>query len=314
MAKYREDLPQIEGGIFLTDGGLETTLIFNEGLNLPEFAAFDLLKNDEGREKLNQYFSGYAEIARKNKIGFILESPTWRASSIWGEKLGYSNKNLKDFNHKAIELLQEVRGKFENEETQIVISGCIGPMSDNYDPKILVSEDEAQGYHSQQIASFAETEADMISAFTMSNVTEAIGVTRAAVEAKMPVVISFAVEPDGKLPSGVTLQDAIKKVDDATDEAPAYYMINCAHSLHFNRVLVQNNRYIQRIRGIRAHSSNKSRAELKAAKEADYGNPNEIGYHYYELTLKLYQLNVFGGCCGTNLNHAKAICKSCIHD
>lgn len=262
MPKYRESLPQLEGDIYLTDGGLETTLIYKEGLELPQGAAFDLLKNEDGRNKLLQYFEGYIEIATKNRVGFILESPTWRASSAWGEKLGYSDKELAEFNQQSIELLQRLRDKHETERSPIVISGCIGPMGEAYKADTQVSEKDAENYHRQQILTFAETQADMVSAFTMTSSTEAIGVTRAAMEAKIPVVISFTVETDGKLPSGELLKDAIKKVDDATDEAPAYFMINCAHPLHFNMVLEPNNLSIQRIRGVRIHGSTKGHAKL----------------------------------------------------
>src|SRR5512145_2276083 len=90
MSQYRRRLPQLEGGLFLTDGGIETTLIFHDRLELPHFAAFHLLKNEAGTAALRRYFARYAEIASANGTGFILESPTWRASSDWGEKLGYS--------------------------------------------------------------------------------------------------------------------------------------------------------------------------------------------------------------------------------
>ncbi len=170
MAKYRTNLPQLSGDIFLTDGGLETTLIFHDGIELPEFAAFDLLKNDEGRERLYKYFATYVDIARDNSVGFILESATWRASSDWGEKLGYSKEALADINHKAIELLQDIRNEYENEKTRIVISGCIGPRGDGYNPADIMSEEEAERYHTLQIETFCKTNADFVSAITMTNV------------------------------------------------------------------------------------------------------------------------------------------------
>lgn len=83
MAKYRKELPQLSGGIFLTDGGIETTLVFHEGLELPHFAAFHLLKDKKGEAVLRRYFRTYATIARDYEVGFILEAPTWRANSDW---------------------------------------------------------------------------------------------------------------------------------------------------------------------------------------------------------------------------------------
>ena len=201
MVKYRKNLPQLNGEKFLTDGGLETILVFHEGLELPQFAAFALLKNDNGREQLYKYYSTYAAIARDHKVGFILESDTWRASSEWGKKLGYSKEALVDINRKAIELLQDIRTEYENENSKMVISGCIGSKGDGYNPTDMMSEEEAERYHTVQIETFSETQADLVSAFTMTNTAEVIGLTRAAKSAGMPVVISFTVETDGKLPS-----------------------------------------------------------------------------------------------------------------
>ena len=312
MAKYRTGLPQLNGGIFLTDGGLETTLIFHDGIELPEFAAFDLLKNDQGREKLNQYFSSYAAIAREHKVGLVLESATWRASSGWGEKLGYSKEALADINHKAIESLKDIRDKYENEETRVVIGGCIGPKGDGYQPDEMMTEEESESYHAIQIETLRETDADFISALTMTTVEEAVGLTRAARSAGMPVVISFTVETDGRLPSGQALKEAIEKVDAATGNSPAYYMVNCAHPTHFADVLTPGEPWVERIRGIRANASTKSHAELDEAEVLDDGNPEEFGCQYRELTGRLHHINVLGGCCGTDHRHIVEVCKACV--
>jgi len=310
MAKYRKNLPQLNGEKFLTDGGLETILVFHEGLELPQFAAFALLKNDNGREQLYKYYSTYAAIARDHKVGFILESDTWRASSEWGKKLGYSKEALVDINRKAIELLQDIRIEYENKKSKMVISGCIGSQGDGYNPTNMMSEEEAERYHTVQIETFSETQADLVSAFTMTNTAEVIGLTRAAKSAGMPVVISFTVETDGKLPSGQTLKEAIEKVDKETDNTPVYYMINCAHPTHFEGALASGESWVQRIRGIRANASTKSHAELDGAEELDDGNPVELGRQYKELTGRLHHINVLGGCCGTDHRHVKEICKA----
>jgi S-methylmethionine-dependent homocysteine/selenocysteine methylase len=310
MAKYRKNLPQLNGEKFLTDGGLETILVFHEGLELPEFAAFVLLKNDDGRERLYKYYSTYAAIARDHKVGFILESDTWRASSEWGKKLGYSKEALVDINRKAIELLQDIRIEYENEKSKMVISGCIGSRGDGYNPTNMMGEEEAERYHTLQIETFSETQADLVSAFTMTNTAEVIGLTRAAKSAGMPVVISFTVETDGKLPSGQTLKEAIEKVDKKTDNTPVYYMINCAHPTHFEGALASGESWVQRIRGLRANASTKSHAELDGAEELDDGNPVELGRQYKELTGRLHHLNVLGGCCGTDHRHVEEICKA----
>jgi S-methylmethionine-dependent homocysteine/selenocysteine methylase len=310
MAKYRKNLPQLNGDRYLTDGGLETTLIFHGGIDLPEFAAFDLLKNDDGRKRLYRYYSTYAAIASKHELGFILESATWRASSEWGKKLGYSKEDLVDMNHRAIELLQDIRTEYENGKSKMVISGCIGSQGDGYNPNGMISEEQAERYHTEQIETFNETQADFVSALTITNTAEAIGLTRAAKSADMPVVISFTVETDGKLPSGQTLKEAIKTVDRETDNTPAYYMVNCAHPTHFEDTLVPGESWVKRIRGIRANASTKSHAELDEAEELDAGNPLELGRQYRELTDRFHHLNILGGCCGTDHRHVEEICKA----
>jgi S-methylmethionine-dependent homocysteine/selenocysteine methylase len=312
MARYRNQLPQLSGGLFLTDGGLETTLIFHEGLALPYFAAFDLLTHDEGYAVLQKYFRTYADMARRYAVGCILESATWRANPDWGAKLGYSATVLAELNRKAITLLQDIRDAYEQGTAPMVISGCIGPRGDGYNPAVLMTEGDAERYHTMQAVTFRDTEADMLTAITMTYAAEAIGVTRAAQAANIPVVISFTVETDGRLPTGQTLQEAVEQVDDATGRGPAYYMINCAHPTHFVGTLTAGELWLDRIRGLRANASTKSHAELDEATELDDGNPVELGLQYRELKAKLPQVNVLGGCCGTDHRHVAEIGKVCL--
>ena len=312
MANYRQNLPQLDNnGIFLTDGGIETTLIFHEGFDLPYFAAFDLLKSEAGRDALYNYFSTCAAIANRNGVGFVLESATWRASVDWAEKLGYTWDELVEANQEAIAILEDVRDEYETSNSKMVISGCIGPRGDGYSPAEQMTIDEAQMYHIAQIETFAQTSADMVTAITMTYTDEAIGLTQAAKTMGMPVAISFTVETDGRLPSGETLQEAIEKVDAVTDAYPAYYMINCAHPSHFDHVL-GDEAWVDRIQGLRANASVKSHAELDEAEELDDGNPHELGHQYQMLIERLPNLKVLGGCCGTDHRHIEQICLACV--
>jgi len=303
---HRTELPQLGDQVFLTDGGIETTLIFHEGLDLPLFAAFDLLKDDEGTEALRRYYEPYLELARERGLGFVLESPTWRASPRWAGELGYSADQLDDLNRRAIALMEQLRDAHEG-SGPIVISGCIGPQGDGYDPQGMLSADEARAYHSVQIGTFADTSADMVCAITMTYADEATGVTRAALDAGLPAAISFTLETDGRLPSGQGLGEAIEQVDAETDSGPAYYMINCAHPTHFDSVIEGGAPWAGRIRGLRANASTKSHAELDEAEELDEGDPDDLGPRYAALRGKLPNLNVLGGCCGTDHRHVCAV-------
>jgi S-methylmethionine-dependent homocysteine/selenocysteine methylase len=310
MSKYRNSLPQLGGKLFITDGGLETTLVFHDGRELPYFAAFDLLKTIEGSKRLENYYRQYAEIARNNNAGFVLESATWRASADWGNLMGYSPAALNAINRQAVEMLDELRNELETENSPMVVSGCIGPRGDGYQPDSFMSVEQAKAYHSPQIKSIASSTADMVTAMTINYVEEAIAIVQAAEEESIPVVISFTVETDGHLPSGMTLKHAIEKVDEATDSAAAYFMINCAHPEHFERELGGDESWLQRIHGIRANASNRSHAELDACEELDDGDPEALGKAYQAFSKNLKQLNVFGGCCGTDHRHIEAICKA----
>ena len=303
-------LPQLGRELFLTDGGIETTLIFHRGLDLPEFAAFPLLEDAEGREALRAYYEPYLRLAREHGSGFVLESPTWRASPRWGKALGYDEAQLDELNRRAIGLMGKLRAEHGPVGGDIVISGCIGPHDDGYDPASKLSAGEAQAYHATQIGTFADAGADMVTAVTLTYAEEAIGVVRAAAAAGVPAAVSFTLETDGRLPSGQALSEAIAQVDRETDPGPAYYMINCVHPTHFEDVLDPDAPWTSRIRGLRANASTKSHAELDEATELDVGDPADLAARYAALRDRLPGLTVLGGCCGTDERHVAEIARA----
>ena len=310
-AAYRHRLPQENGGLFLTDGGLETCLIFDDGLELPLFAAFPLMRDAKGRRALTHYYERFIEIARRNALGFVLESPTWRASADWGARLGYSIAEISAANTDAITLMQEMREAHEAPASPMVVSGCIGPRGDGYVPGEIMSEETAEAYHSLQVDAFADAGADMVGAITMTNTSEAIGIARAARRAGMPVAISFTVETDGRLPTGQALSEAIALVDEATTSAPAYYMLNCAHPSHFEGAIDPEQPWTQRLRGLRANASRRSHRELNDSPDLDAGDPVELAHQYRDIVRANPQINVLGGCCGTDHRHVECIALAC---
>jgi homocysteine S-methyltransferase len=301
-------LPQTLGGWFLTDGGIETTLIYQDGLELPEFAAFVLLDGAEGREALRRYYRRYLEIAAAARgAGFVLESPTWRAGFDWGRKLGHDERAMQRFNRDAVELMHELRREYAARiGGAIVVSGCIGPRGDGYQPGAPMTGDDAMRAHLPQARALAAAGADMLTAVTMTTSGEAIGVARAAEQVGLPCAISFTVETDGRLPSGDSLREAIETTDRETGARPAYYMVNCAHPTHFEAVL-EGGAFTQRIRGVRANASTLSHAELDVMTSLDSGDPADFGERHRRLRAKLPNLNVVGGCCGTDHRHIAAL-------
>ncbi len=309
MALYRDALPQLSGDLFLMDAGLETDIIFNHGVDIPEFAAHTLLPDPKGREVLATYLRGFLGLAKTTGTGLILDSQTWKAHMHWAKDLGASEEDLRQANHDSVAFISDLRNEFSANEKPILLSGLIGPRGDAYAPEEAVAADEAERYHAKQIGWLAETDVDMVTALTFTQSDEAIGVVRAAKKAGLPIVVSFTVETDGKLPTGQPLGEAIRAVDDATDQATAYFMVNCAHPDHFFHVL-DDETWTRRIHGIRCNASRQSHAELDACEVLDDGNPVELGGQYRVIKDRMPWLNVFGGCCGSDLRHVKQIAKA----
>jgi S-methylmethionine-dependent homocysteine/selenocysteine methylase len=303
-------LPQLSGSMMLTDGGLETDLIFHRGFTLEQFAAFPLLGTDAGRAALCDYYTAYIEIADAMGVGVVLESPTWRANPDWGPLLGYDPQALDEANGDAIALMCDLRARHADHAGPLVVSGCIGPRGDGYVVGEAMDPDEARAYHQRQIGVFAASGADMVTAITMTSAEEAIGVVRAAQVVNIPVVVSFTVETDGRLPSGQALPDAIRQVDESTDLGAAYFMINCAHPSHFAHVIEPGADWAGRIMGLRANASVLSHAELDQAEELDEGDPQELGQDHAALRALLPNVKVLGGCCGTDHRHVSEIARA----
>lgn len=310
MTKHSIRIPQLDGGFFLTDGGLETDLMFNHGVEIPEFAAHTLLADSKGREAMANYFRGFLSLARDMDAGYILDSQTWKAHMHWADALGANEAELRAVNHASVDMIVQLRKEFSDNAKPIVLNAVIGPQGDAYAPEAEVAAHQAEEYHSKQIGWLAETPVDMVTALTFTQSDEAIGLVRAAVAAKLPVVVSFTVETEGDLPTGQPLSEAITAVDEATDSAAAYFMVNCAHPDHFLHVLEDDQAWASRIRGVRANASRKSHAELDESTTLDDGNPDELAAQYQLIGEKLPNLNVYGGCCGSDLRHVVAIANA----
>ncbi|HEX9682238.1 MAG TPA: homocysteine S-methyltransferase family protein [Acidimicrobiales bacterium] len=307
---HRHDLPQARGDRLLTDGGLETTLIFHRGFELPEFAAFPLLDTHDGRAALVDYFRSYLDIAVAHGVGIVLETPTWRASADWGALIGYDAAALRQVNTAAVDLLRDLRSRYESDDTPVVISGCVGPRGDGYVAGEEMTPEEADSYHRTQVQTFADAGADLVTFVTATSSSEAIGFLRAAERAGIPAVVSFTVETDGRIPAGQPLAAAIEQVDADTGSFATCFGINCAHPDHFSAELTGAT-WEQRIGLLRANASRRSHEELDEADELDAGDAAELAQLYRRLRDVLPNLNVMGGCCGTDDSHIAAIAETC---
>jgi homocysteine S-methyltransferase len=295
---------------YVTDGGIETDLIFHHGVEAPEFAIFPLVEDDHGRELLTRYYDGYARIAAKADAGLTLDAPTWRANPDWAAKLGYDAAALDRVNRAAIEFLQGLRESYASRYglTDVKVGGLHGPRGDGYVAGEDADPDEAAEYHSAQVRAAAAAGADQVSVLTMTGAGEAIGFVRAVRDVGLPAAVAFTVETDGRLPDGTTLRDAIARVD--AEAAPDYFIVNCAHPTHVAPGLDgggDGGAWLGRIEGLRPNASRMSHAELDEAPELDEGNPDELAEGVDSLRAALPNLRIVGGCCGTDSRHVAAL-------
>jgi homocysteine S-methyltransferase len=303
------NLPRLGGAPFLTDAGLETYLIFHDGFELPQFASFTLLNDPVGVEGLAAYYRRFLALAAAYDAGFVLDAPSWRASPDWGTALGYDQARLAAANTAGIELIAGLRAETSGQQ-DVVLNLPIGPRGDGYDPGTMMSAAEARAYHAWQIEVAADAGVEIVTALTMTYLEEAQGIAMAAADAGLAAVVSFTVETDGRLPTGMALAEAVKRTDDMAGGI-AYHMINCAHPSHFAAVL-DDSELAARIGGLRANASRMSHAELDEAAELDEGNPDELGRDYAALLSALPHLCVLGGCCGTDHRHVDAMARECL--
>lgn len=288
---------------YVSDGGLETDLIFNRGTDLPEFASFPLLEDAAGRDLLRAYYDEYAEVARRSGAGLTLESPTWRANPDWGARVGYDAAGLDRANRAAIEFLSELAESYDD-LADVRIIGAIGPRGDGYVAGETADPDEAAEYHRGQVGALADAGADLVAAYTLTGPEEGIGVVRAARQAGVPVLIGFTVETDGLLPDGTSLHEAVSRVE--AQDAPDGFIVNCAHPTHIAPALVDGD-WLGRIVQVNPNASTLSHAELDAAENLDAGDIDLLAASYDVLRAKLPNLRVVGGCCGTDARHVGAL-------
>lgn len=311
MSKLHHDIFALGGDTLLTDGGLETTLLFQDGIDLPHFAAFPLVDTAEGRAALRRYFTGFLALAAESGLGFVLDTPTWRANADWGPRLGYDREALRRVNLDSVAFVAELRDEWAPRVSPLLIDGVIGPRGDGYQDGRM-DPAEAEDYHAFQAEAFAAAGVDLVSAITMTTIGEAVGIARAAQAQGLPHVVSFTVETNGRLVGGATLREAVERTEEATGGSPLWYMVNCAHPTHFAGALERGEGWTARLGGIRANASTLSHAELDEATELHAGDPADLGRRYRELRDRFPGLRVLGGCCGTDHRHVEAMRDACL--
>lgn len=298
-------LPDVAAG-WVTDAGLETDLIFHRGIDLPDFAAFPLVEDEQGRRELDSYYRGFVEVAAGAGAGLLLETPTWRANPDWGARLGYDAEALRRVNVRAVEALRALAAEVRDRVADVQVVGSVGPRGDGYVAG-EVDADQAADYHRAQLAAFAEAGADLATAYTLTTVAEAIGVVRAGGDVGLPVAVAFTVETDGRLPDGTPLGAAVTALDEQTAAGAAHLLVNCAHPDHVAGGIDDGAPWLARVAGVRVNSSRLSHAELDEAEELDEGDLADLAATTRALLDRLPAARIVGGCCGTDVRHVAAM-------
>lgn len=296
-------LPGTHEQTYLVYAGTGTDLLFNRGIDLPGFASFPLLRNPETRGILAQQMQDLVDLSGRHGMGCILDTPTWMANRDRAAQVGTPAEDISAINRDAVALMDAVRQGSGRDD--VLVSACVGPRHDPHGGAAPMAVSEAQDYHMEQLAALIGTAVDLVIAYTFNKPDEAAGCVLAAKALGLPIIVSFVVETDGKLDDGTPLDGAIARVDTATDAAPLFYMVNCAHPSHFSSVLTGH----PRLRGAIANASKCSHAELDGSETLDDGDPNALGREIAELVRQSPALCVLGGCCGTDMRHLDRIAE-----
>ncbi len=303
-------LPQLTGKLCLTEGGIETYMQYKKGHAFRHFCLFDLMDRPEARADLRTYHEDLIKVALKHKVGAILDGVHYRTSRDWGELLGYSKQGLKEVVIQGIEFYKDLARQYQTADSPMPVSGVVGPRGDAYKVGRIMSADEAEDYHAEQLETMKQAGADFATALTFSQVDEAIGVVRAAQAIDLPVVVSFALGAGGRLKTGVDLSDAIETVDEATGNGPVYFMINCTHPVDFAPAFKAPGPWVKRLCGLRPNASSLAHGVLCQLGHLEEGNPVELGQQMADMARRFSHITVWGGCCGTDAVHVDEIAKA----
>ena len=302
--------PRLHRKFYLTEGGTETEILYKWGFELPEFAMFPLLDNPEADAVIRNIYRRYFDVAEARDTGLLILGHDYRASPDWGKKLGYSPDALAKMQRRTIRFLADMRAEYKGRVTDAYIAGCIGPRGDAYGTGGDITAAQAEDYHSVQLTTLKDTDADMAIAMTFNNIPEAVGVIRAATALAIPVGISLTLTTDSRLRSGPTLREAVETIDERTDGGAAWFGTNCAHPLEFEPALADDGPWTDRLRYIRPNAVKMEQVALCKLGHLEDGDPVELGQQMGEVARRFPLADILGGCCGTDERHLDEIAKN----
>lgn len=309
MTTARTLFPRRDGLLYLTEGGTETEIIYRHGHGLREFAMFELMDRPAALADLGDMYRRYLDAAARHGFGALMAGFDYRASPDWGKKLGYSRAGLEEVQHRCIAFLRDAAAPYRQELPDVAICGCVGPRGDAYALNRTITAEEAEDYHSVQIATLKDCGVDLVWAATINNVPEAVGISRAAARAGLPLNLSFTLTETHRLRSGPSLREAIARTDaEAGAARPDSYGVNCSHPVEFEPALEPGD-WLRRIRSLRPNAARMEKVALCKLGHIEEGDPEELGREMGALARRLPAVDIWGGCCGTWDRHLDRIAR-----
>jgi S-methylmethionine-dependent homocysteine/selenocysteine methylase len=297
---------QQAGRYFITEGGIETEIMYKWGFEMPHFAMFPLLDNPKAADAIKGMYRRYLDVVAKYKQSALIGGFDYRASPDWGDLLGYSASALRDANIQSIEFLREVASEYDSDIDLALFSGCVGPRGDAYQTKNTMDRYQAAEYHSVQLETLKEANVDLAWALTFGDPEEAIGVCMAAKSLGVPLAVSFSLDSSHHLNTGVAFSKAVEYVDEQTGNFPEFYSLNCSHPDEFMPAITQGD-WINRVRCFRPNAAKMDKISLCKLGHLEEGDPIELGEQMSTLHTRYPHMDIWGGCCGTCDTHLEQI-------
>ncbi len=297
---------QQAGRYFITEGGIETEIMYKWGFEMPHFAMFPLLDNPQAAAAIKGMYRRYLDVVAKYKQSALIGGFDYRASPDWGNLLGYSASALRDANLQSIQFLRDVAEEYKSDIDQALFSGCVGPRGDAYQTKNTMDRYQAAEYHAIQLETLKLANVDLAWALTFGDPEEAIGVCMAAESLDIPLAVSFSLDSSHHLNTGGSFSKAVEYVDEQTNNFPEFYSLNCSHPDEFNPAIKQG-KWINRVRCFRPNATKMDKISLCKLGHLEEGDPVELGYQMSDLHSRFPHIDIWGGCCGTCDTHLEQI-------
>ena len=298
-------LPQLTAPLTVTDGGLETTLVFHARDRPARLRRLPAARHRaRAAPRSPPTTSPTSTSAVRLGTRFVVDTPTWRANLDWGARLGYDADPARRRQPARRRVRPRARHQRARRSAEHVVNGVRRPTRRRLRGRRRPCRpSEAAAYHGLQARAFAEAGAAMMTAVTMTYADEAIGVVRAAGSVGLPVVISFTVETDGAPAVGraARRRDRPRRRRHRRDARLLHGQLRPPDALR--RALDTGAAWLRRVKAIRANASRCSHAELDDATELDRGDVADLAALVRAAAPILPDLRVVGGCCGTDHEH-----------